>query len=261
MLAKISLLSSFSFSVLYPLIFWISFRDPLKQNFHRFHLGLPAVIAGVTTFFILRNHYSELYNVGCVIWFLNLLLVTSLNWTRKTPKLYGISLVSIFGFSVFLALSSVLLKINNSQLFSFALTQLLSGLIFVASLFAMNLGHWYLNVHGLPIKHLINATLVLFILLLARLLWCLSQLFTTKIFFDGWEISLLEFIKIPDGYLVGLAFLFGLIFPLISLFFVKGTLALKNTQATTGILYVILCSVILGDIVFKYYLVKFGIIL
>ena len=52
---------------------------------------------------------------------------------------------------------------------------------------------------------------------------------------------------------------FGALFPLFSLYFVLGTLKLKNTQAATGILYVTLCSVLLGDLTYKYYLIKFGI--
>ena len=34
---------------------------------------------------------------------------------------------------------------------------LLGGFILCSALFAMNLGHWYLNVHGLPIAHLKRA--------------------------------------------------------------------------------------------------------
>ncbi len=74
-------------------------------------------------------------------------------------------------------------------------------------------------------------------------------------------ISLLTFITKLDGFFVCVAIFFGSLFPFIGLFFVKGTIDLKNAQATTGILYVILCSVLLGDIAYKYYWIKFGIFL
>ena len=57
------------------------------------------------------------------------------------------------------------------------------------------------------------------------------------------------------------ALLFGVIFPLITLFFVKEILKLKNTQATTGMLYVILSAILIGDIAYKFYHLKYGILM
>ena len=47
MLTKIPLLTLLIFSVTYPLCFWLSARDPLKNKFHHFHIGLPNVTAGL----------------------------------------------------------------------------------------------------------------------------------------------------------------------------------------------------------------------
>ncbi len=47
MLFKIPLLAFLVFGVTYPLFFWLTAKDPIKHNFHRFHLACPVVIAGM----------------------------------------------------------------------------------------------------------------------------------------------------------------------------------------------------------------------
>ena len=137
----------------------------------------------------------------------------------------------------------------------------LGGLIFSASLFTMNLGQWYLNVHGLPISHLRKASCVLGGFLFLRLIWDMLMISSGHILYDGNDISLIKFMSKIDGFFLLIALFFGTLFPLISLYFVKGTLDVKNTQSATGILYVILTSILIGDLTYKYYLIKFGIAL
>ncbi len=138
---------------------------------------------------------------------------------------------------------------------------LLGGLIYCAALFAMNLGHWYLNVHGLPMKHLIRSVDVFWFFIVLRAVWDVLIMCSGKILYNGDLISLIHFVSRFDGFLLWVGLFFGTIFPLISLYFAKEVLKLKNTQSATGILYVILCSVLLGDIAYKYYLTKYGIFL
>jgi len=77
--------------------------------------------------------------------------------------------------------------------------------------------------------------------------------------YQGEVITEIKFIQNSDGFLLLLGLFFGTLFPFMSLFFAQEILRLRNTQATTGVLYVILCSILLGDIVYKYYAIKFGI--
>ena len=125
----------------------------------------------------------------------------------------------------------------------------------------MNLGHWYLNVHGLPIAHLNRAVSVLGGCLFIRALADVYFIFAQKLLYDGELISIFQFMLQFDGFFLWIALFFGTLFPLISLYFAKGALDVKNTQATTGILYAILCSVLIGDLTYKYYLIKFGVAL
>ena len=92
-----------------------------------------------------------------------------------------------------------------------------------------------------------------------RLLWNIFQLAVGKIFYDYTMIPVHQFLFTIDGFLLSLGILFGTMFPLVTLYFVKGTLDAKSTQSATGILYVIVSAVLLGEIVYKYYLLKFGV--
>ena len=257
MLFKIVILTSFIFSVLYPLCFWISYKDPLKNKFHRFHIGLPNFIAGITVIVLLFSPIPVHLKILVVIWKVSLLSISSYSWQKIYPNPYLITIPSVIGGYVFLKLQEFFI----GQGFNYAFVAILAGLILASALFAMNLGHWYLNVHGLPLSHLRRATYVFWALLAFRALYDLIILVTGKVFYLGEYLSLFSFCAKLDGIFLLIALFFGTLFPLISLFFAKGTLDLKNTQATTGILYVVLCSVVLGDIAYKYYLIKFGIAL
>jgi hypothetical protein len=60
-----------------------------------------------------------------------------------------------------------------------------------------------------------------------------------------------------EGIFLLVAFFFGTLFPLVSIYFVWGTLKAKSTQSATGILYVLLSAILIGDIAYKYYLLNY----
>ena len=257
MLSKTLLLSSFIFSVIYPLCFWISFKDPLKNNFHKFHIGLSNVVAGLVIISLFFMNLPLKILLVCIFWKATLLSVSSYSWKKSYPNPKLLTIPFITGIFAYSQLHSFLLSPNLSGIFSWVL----GGFIFCSSLFAMNLGHWYLNVHGLPMAHLKRASYILGIFLLARLIADAGLIVTSHVFSDGEFVSLINFIKKLDGFFLLIALFFGTLFPLIALYFVKGTLDVKNTQSATGILYVILASILIGDMTYKYYLIKFGIAL
>ena len=257
MLTRIFILTAMMFSLMYPLCFWISLKDPLKNNFHRFHIGLPSIIGGITCVFILLWDFPREIKINALIWQIFSLSFSGYSWKKEYPNALLMTAPSIVGLFVFYQLQSYLL--NNSLIF--LIVSILAGGIFCSCLFAMNLGHWYLNVHGLPLSHLIRASYVFWFLLAWRGIWDIFALATAKVLYRGNLISLYNFTFQYDGFLLWVAFLFGLIFPFLSMFFVKGTLAVKNTQSTTGILYVILGSILIGDMTYKYYSIKYGIYL
>jgi len=259
MLAKIPLLTALLFANLYPLCFWVNVREPVGYGFHRFHLGLAGVTGGVAVTLLTFMELSTSLKIMLGVWLVMLLLVSALLWSKDVPKLSWISPVSLFGLFLYARAQGELLGPRaDADLLFFSI---LGGAILCLSIFAMNLGHWYLNVRGLSVVHLQRVVKVFGILLTARILLDGWLLFTDQIPYAGIEIPLYSFVMTIDGFLLIVAFLFGSIFPLATLFFVRGTLLLKATQSATGILYATLCSVLIGDLSYQYYALTYNCVL
>ena len=64
-----------------------------------------------------------------------------------------------------------------------------------------------------------------------------------------------------EGFLLAIAIFMGNIAPLILNLFIWKTLKLQATQSATGLIYVSVISILFGDLLFKYYLLKFGFLL
>lgn len=255
MLSKISLLTALIFSITYPFCFWISVKDPLRQNFHHFHIGLPCFVAGITAAVVLLSPMSAESKGLIAGWAVLLFSFSYLSWSRPYPHPALITMPSVFGLNMLPFIFQEILGTVSGEAVA---ASILGGFVFSAALYAMNLGHWYLNVHGLPIKHLRWATHVLGAFLGLRVLTDAFVLSSQKIIYQGEEIGLYNFMVTPDGIFLWIAVFFGTVFPLCSLYFVYGTLKVKNTQSATGILYVILSAVLIGDLSYKYYLMRYG---
>ena len=261
MLNTISILTALSLAIFYPFCFLIHARSPIKGGFHRFHLGLPLVVGGVVFISLLIDSISPLTKRLLTMWFFSFAFVTFFYWKKESLHTGAIVPVPLLGLFAFARTQSELLHYPLEGHFSLAMIGILAGLILYASLHAMMLGHHYLNAKGLPMKHLRWANAVLWSLLGLRILWDIYFLFYGKILYEGDQIALVHFLMRLEGFLLWIGIFFGTLLPFIALFFVREILKLKNTQAATGLLYVVLCSVLMGDLAYKYYLVKFGVAL
>lgn len=255
MLFKILLLSCLTFSAIYPLSFWISHNDPLKNNFHRFHLGVSCFVLGLAAIIIYGSEFSGTIKNYFYLWSAALFLLSAYYWKKETPHPLPLSFVSLLGIYAILRMLDGWIPVNGL----IVIAVLLGAANFCAALFAMNLGHWYLNVHGLPLSHLRRAVYAFWILSALRAIFDLYVFLTFRINLHGDTYALWQFILTIDGFLVILGVLFATLFPLGTLYFVKGTLDVKSTQSATGILYAILCGVVIGELTTKFYLFKYGI--
>ena len=253
----IPLLTCLIFAMIYPLCFWISFQDPLKNKFHKFHVGIANFVGGVAVVWALLIDISFQSKCLILIWKAVLLSTSRYVWKKEYPNPLLMTVPCVIGLGVF----SIVQKELVAPGWPITFIGILAGVILCSSIFAMNLGHWYLNVHGLPIHHLLRAVYVFWFFLIIRAIWDIKFLFLNSINFHGEFIPVTSFLFKMDGILLTMALLFGTFFPMISLYFVKETLKVKSTQSATGILYVILIAVLIGDLTYKFYLIKYGIVL
>jgi hypothetical protein len=181
--------------------------------------------------------------------------VAAFYWNKETVHLGVITVLCLWGIELYSLFYASLIGADYQEI----IISLLAASILSAAFYAMNLGHFYLNVYGLKLHHLKNSVIVFGVLLLVRLVWNAYGFLTFKTMYGGEALPLTQFIGTTEGIFLAVAFFFGVLFPLCSLYFAFGTLKLKNTQATTGILYVILSGILLGDLAYKYYLIKYSI--
>lgn len=250
MLSQICLLTALQFSAIYPFSFLISFDQPLKSHFHHFHLGLPLLTGTLSILFLFAPEVSVPVKMTAVIWICGLFLYTGFCWKRAAPNPWIVAGISLLGVYVSVMVQWMLVPFDAMALMG----SLLGGGIFSLAFYAMNLGHWYLNVHGLPLFHLRRAVGVLFALMLMRFLLDLVVVLSGNVQTPYETITVFQYMMTLDGLFVWIALIFGTLFPLFGGLLAFGTLKVKNTQATTGILYVILASILIGELTCKYLL-------
>jgi len=257
MLANIVTITALLFGICYPVFLLGNYAETAKSGFYRFNLGLASVIAGLVVVSLVLTEIELSMKVVAMAWLFSLLVVTAYLWRRDVRQRWFLIVPTLLGAAVLFHYH----KFHLSGDLSVYLMSALGGFILCASIFAMNLGHWYLNVKNLPIGHLKRATYVFAALLALRLLLDGYFLATQSVEHSGNMVVLSVFMQGIDGFLLSIALLFGTILPIILIFLVIETLKLKSTQSATGLLYVIVISVLIGDLTYRYYLIRYGIVL
>jgi hypothetical protein len=138
--------------------------------------------------------------------------------------------------------------------FWLAIGLLLGALLFGAVVWAMNLGHWYLVSTSLPFGLLVRATEIFALLVLARAAFALVALGWAARMHAGPASEALADLLDPmrDGFFFWSRVTWGLLAPLILAPFVVKTARMKSNQAATGLLYVGLVFVLVGELLAAY---------
>ena len=136
----------------------------------------------------------------------------------------------------------------------------LGALLFGGVIWAMNLGHWYLVSKSLPFGLLVRATEALALLALARTVLALVALGWLARTSRGPAGDALADLVDPmrDGFFFGSRVLWGLAAPLLLAPFVVKTARMKSNQAATGLLYVGVVFVLVGELLAAYLTLRSG---
>lgn len=254
LLTTISILTFNLFGAMFPLLFWSVNMQPLNNGFHRFILGLSSIISGVGVIFVwsMVNSISMNVRIGTLVWLISLLAVTIFYWHRQRIHKWVITIPSLLGILAFYRVLNDMIS-GDIELFG---VSLLGGLILCSALFAMILGHWYLNVVSLPISLLKSSVKFLLLVVIVRILWDTGFIFMGKVLYNGMPLSMSQFMRTFDGFFLFFALFFGTLLPLVLGILTLKTIAIQSTQSATGLLYVIVIAVVMADLFYKYYLVQ-----
>ncbi|MDQ2871017.1 MAG: hypothetical protein M3S32_09760 [Acidobacteriota bacterium] len=129
----------------------------------------------------------------------------------------------------------------------------LGGLFFGAVLLVMNLGHWYLVSRSLPFRLLARGALLFAVLAGARTL----LLGAAMLLHAGDGLSALLSLE-RDALFFLFRVAWGIVGPLALSWFIWKTADMKSNQAATGLLYVALVFVLIGELLSSYLTVATG---
>jgi len=133
----------------------------------------------------------------------------------------------------------------------------LGGLFFGAVVWAMNLGHWYLVSKTLPYQLLLWGSSAFAFLAVARSALAVVALgFVARSTAPGPLDLLLD--PMRDGLFFWSRVLWGLFAPLVLAPFVVKTAQMRSNQAATGLLYVGLVFVMIGELLATYLTLRSG---
>ncbi len=137
---------------------------------------------------------------------------------------------------------------------------LLGALLFGVVVWAMNLGHWYLVSKSLPFGLLVRATEAFALVALARTVFALVALGGLARTSRGPAGDALAGLVDPmrDGFFFGSRVLWGLAAPLLLAPFVVKTARMRSNQAATGLLYVAVVFVLVGELLAAYLTLRSG---
>lgn len=133
-----------------------------------------------------------------------------------------------------------------------------SALVLGSILIAMNLGHWYLVIKGLPFE-LLGAANRTFIRSLVLRIACIAA--GGMLAFDSWK-GLLTRESGPlwdTALFMTVRLAFGLAAPLLLAWMVHECVKIQSNQSATGILYVALVFVLIGELSGLYFLLERGV--
>ena len=130
----------------------------------------------------------------------------------------------------------------------------LGGLLFGSALLTMNLGHWYLVSRALPFRLLSRGALLFAMLAAARAILLLAAAAASPS-----REGLASLLSLESN---ALFFLFrvawGIVGPLALSYFIWKTAHMRSNQAATGLLYVALLFVLIGELLSSYLTVATG---
>ena len=148
------------------------------------------------------------------------------------------------------------LRFEGSPKLALSVSFLSAALLVGGSLDAMVLGHWYLVARNLSFSPLARMCGVLIAVLFVRcavIAYCIWA--QAEVWSESFQQGVATFFT-GAGLFVLVRVVFGLVLPAVLLWMAWRCIRIKSNQSATGILYVAVAFILIGEIVAKYLLVS-----
>jgi hypothetical protein len=123
----------------------------------------------------------------------------------------------------------------------------------------MLVGHWYLNVPGLDIIHLRRMTWLLAGSLAVRILLGMGSIAMATPTYRAGELSPWRVAGIREAFFFWPRVGIGLVAPAVLVFMIYRTVRIRSTQSATGLLYVAVVLVVMGEMISRFLYLSTGI--
>jgi hypothetical protein len=222
-------------------------QSQVGRNFYLIH-GLGASACALFVFLLVG---TQAIASGALVWFIAYLLFSSL-FSFNVGKNKHLTLL-FFILGLICTVAAITLDVSGSippYLQKRALANsLLSAALLGLTMSAMLLGHWYLNQPKLSIDELKRLTLILLAVIGLRFL--LGTVGIIRLIPHS-EIEMYRYFAGNPGVFVLMRWFWGILGPAILAYFIWGTVKIRSTQSATGILYVAVVFVLIGEILSNY---------
>jgi hypothetical protein len=255
MIATIAAVSLVSFGACYPVLHLLVREARVAPNFYRFNAVMAFLSVGGGCYLFANSPASLHADYLLVLWPLASLFAAGWAWHRPRQAAYVLSLPSLLGLPL---LISTLWQVVGGDLLATAMA-LLGALVLCMTVFATSLGHWYFDGYRLSLKYFYRTVYVLWALLVVRVFSDFWVLLSDTVLQYGEPVRLIELLGHVDGIYLLIGLSLAAVFPLVTMPFIKKTLDAGSNTSATGLLYVALIGVFMGDLGFKYWLVQHGV--
>ena len=268
MLVQLIIILFFGFSCSYPLFLVLSPQDKIEENFYHFNLGLAIIIGSLALlinyyigYFSLNQSFEISQNLNSIFLLIIILfsIITWYYWNKKYP-LYLILFLSSIGLLV-LVMNFYYDKFSIMNIINY-MASIVGTLSLSSVIFSMILGHWYLNIPNLPVSIIRKSVFVLNILLFIRMILNIIIINFQNIHSPIYgNIDFIDFLQSFEGIMLWIGILFGIVGAIIINILTIQTIKLQAIQSATGLLYVNLIMILMGEMIFKYYFITKNIFL
>jgi hypothetical protein len=134
-----------------------------------------------------------------------------------------------------------------------------AGMLLGSVTMGMMVGHWYLNVPGLDIKHLRRMTWLLAACIALRIAFGMGGIATAVPTDASLETSVWRAAGIRQAFFFWQRVAIGLVAPAVLVFMVDRTVRIRSTQSATGLLYIAGIFVLIGEMISRFLYMTAGI--